>query len=110
MLSNEQIKDRAMLFAKLCILCNNEKVIECIVKAAPKKKNNKFYKNRVTHIATLFCVNNAYQTFELIAVAKSDTELRISALRSLLCHQNIDEIYDDVASKTNLFTDLTVYG
>lgn len=108
-LPDNYIKNRSMLFAKLCMLCHNESVIECIVKAMPRKKNNKFYKNRVVRIATLFCVDSQYRTFELIATSKSDTELRISAVRTLLCHQNINDTNNDIICKTNLLRDLSVY-
>ena len=102
-LTDEQIHTRAMIFLKLCILCSEESVAKCIVEAAPKKKNGTFAKNRITRIATLFCSTSSCETTELVGIAKDDTEIQLAIRDASLNHQNIEAVYSDLASTTNLF-------
>lgn len=102
-LTEEQIHTRAMIFLKLCILCSEESVAKCIVEAAPKKKNGTFAKNRITHIATLFCTTSYCEATELVGIAKDDTEIQLAIREASLNYHNIDAVYSDLASETNLF-------
>ena len=102
-LTDDQIRTRALLFLKLCILCSEERVAKYIVEAAPKKKNGTFAKNRITHIATLFCATNYYGTTELVGVASDETEIQITIRAANLNFSSIEAVYNDLASTTNLF-------
>ena len=102
-LTDEQIKTRALVFLKLCILCSEESVAKYIVETAPKKKNGTFAKNRITHIATLFCSTRYCEATELVGIAKDDTEIQLAIRDTSLNYHNIDAVYSDLASATNLF-------
>lgn len=102
-LTDEQIKTRALVFLKLCILCSEESVAKNIVDVAPKKKNGTFAKNRITHIATLFCSTSYCEATELVGIAKDDTEIQLAIRDANLNYHNIDAVYSDLASATNLF-------
>ena len=102
-LSDEQIHTRALIFLKVCILCSEEQIAKCIAEAAPKKKNGTLAKNRITHIATLFCSTSFCEAVELVGIAKDDTELQVVIRDTSLNYHTIDSVYSDLASTTDLF-------
>jgi hypothetical protein len=100
-LESVQIAHRASLFAKVNNLINDEKVLTCIIAAAPKKKNGTFALKRVTQIASLFCMEDDASMYVLCAVAKKDTELLIEVRQ--IATVDIEKTNSDVITISNLF-------
>lgn len=102
-----EVKHRVLLFVKLCNACASDDVLKYIVENAPKKANGTFTKNRITRIATLCCLNFSSEVFELVGIAKSDTEIEIKVREVGFNHKSMELIETDIVSKTDLFKNLS---
>lgn len=102
-LSDSQVKHRILLFVKLCNACAADEVMKYIIEKAAKKANGTFAKNRITRIATLCCLNYSSEVFELVGMAKSDTEIEIKVREVGFNHKSMELMESDIISETDLF-------
>lgn len=100
-LETAQIGHRVKLFAKVVEQLDREDALAKIVEAAPKKKNGTLYTNRVTQVATLFCMARDASMYVLCAVAKDDSTLLLEIRKIVTA--NMDKAEADVISTSNLF-------
>lgn len=105
-LSDSQVKHRVLLFVKLCNACAADEVLKYIIEKAPKKANGTFAKNRITRIATLCCLSYSSEVFELVGMAKSDTEIEIKIREIGFNHKSMGLIENDLISETDMFKNL----
>lgn len=96
-----QMRHRISVFLKVNELLREEKTLEHILAATPKKKNGTLHLKRVTQIATLFGVEKDTTFYVLCAVAKKDTELLIEVRKRTIAY--MEDTLNDVISISNLF-------
>ena len=105
-LTDAQVKHRLLLFVKLCTVCACDEVLKYIIEKAPKKANGTFAKNRITRIATLCCLSYASEVFELVGMAKSDTEIEVKIREIGFNPKSMELIANDIISETDMFKKL----
>lgn len=105
-LTDAQVKHRLLLFVKLCTVCACDEVLKYIIEKAPKKANGTFAKNRITRITTLCCLSYASEVFELVGMAKSDTEIEVKIREIGFNPKSMELIANDIISETDMFKKL----
>lgn len=85
-------------------MLHDEKTLEQIIASAPKKKNGTLHANRVTQIATLFCMENDATMYVLCAIAKNDTYIQLDIRKVVTT--SVEKAESDVSTRSNLFRNL----
>ena len=102
-LTKEQAQKRYLWFARACGLCGTNERLQRIAELFPKKKDGSLHKRRVLRIATLFYCDRFGELKQLVAKDTGESEISVSLRDANLLPEELDAIFSDVASTTDLF-------
>ena len=82
----------------MSVLNLNDKVLEEILRSAPKKKDGKLAMRKYTRIACAGLCSEDAQVLEIVAQAEDDKTLVVTPRTTQLSHDEFEKIKDDFLS------------